>query len=71
MQPDIILLGGTIHTIDPARPHVTALALAGDQIINDILSYTTARHGIQLAKKREATQRFLMRRLKGHGFLKP
>ncbi|MDQ2996273.1 MAG: amidohydrolase family protein, partial [Chloroflexota bacterium] len=33
MQPDSILLGGSIHTIDPARPHATALAIAGDRII--------------------------------------
>ncbi len=33
MQPDVILIGGTIHTIDPARPHATALAIAGDRII--------------------------------------
>jgi predicted amidohydrolase YtcJ len=29
----VILVGGDIHTMDPARPHATALALAGDQII--------------------------------------
>jgi predicted amidohydrolase YtcJ len=32
MQPDVILIGGTIHTIDQARPHATALAIAGDRI---------------------------------------
>ena len=32
MQPDIILIGGTIHTIDPARPHATALAIALSQL---------------------------------------
>ncbi len=68
MQPDIILLGGTIHTINPARPHATALALASGRIINDILSDTAAHHGTQLAKKREATQRFLVRHLKNMAF---
>ncbi|MEP7187964.1 MAG: amidohydrolase [Roseiflexaceae bacterium] len=33
MQTDVILLGGTIHTIDPTHPQATALAIAGDRII--------------------------------------
>lgn len=33
MQTDVILLGGTIHTINPAHPHATALAISGDRII--------------------------------------
>jgi predicted amidohydrolase YtcJ len=33
MQPDVILIGGIIHTIDPTRRHATALAISGDRII--------------------------------------
>jgi predicted amidohydrolase YtcJ len=33
MQPDTILTGGLVHTIDPAQPRATALAISGDQIM--------------------------------------
>jgi predicted amidohydrolase YtcJ len=33
MHPDVILTGGMLHTIDPQRPHATALALAGEAIM--------------------------------------
>jgi predicted amidohydrolase YtcJ len=33
MQPDAVLLGGTIRTIDPTCPRATALAIAGDRIL--------------------------------------
>src|SRR4051794_4577086 len=33
MQPSLILTGGTLHTIDPSRPHATALAIAGERIL--------------------------------------
>ena len=32
MQTDVVLIGGTIHTIDPPRPPATALAIAGNRI---------------------------------------
>src|SRR6266508_3808205 len=33
MRPDLILIGGIIHTIDPARPRASALAIAGGAIL--------------------------------------
>jgi len=33
MQPDVILIGGTIHTMDATHPQATALAIAGQQIV--------------------------------------
>nr|HRC76288.1 amidohydrolase family protein [Kouleothrix sp.] len=33
MQADTILSGGVIHTMDPARPRASALALAGATIL--------------------------------------
>src|SRR5437868_7160189 len=33
MTPDLILTRGTIHTMDPANPHATALAISGDVVV--------------------------------------
>jgi predicted amidohydrolase YtcJ len=33
MYPDHILTGGGVHTMDPAQPQATALAVAGEQIL--------------------------------------
>ncbi|HJZ47024.1 MAG TPA: amidohydrolase, partial [Roseiflexaceae bacterium] len=33
MQPDVILIGGTVHTMDTAHPHATALAITRDRIM--------------------------------------
>src|SRR5262245_1226906 len=33
MQADLILTGGVVHTMDPQRPHATALAIGGDSIL--------------------------------------
>src|SRR5438094_8290003 len=32
MRPELILIGGIIHTLDPARPHASALAIGGGAI---------------------------------------
>lgn len=32
-HPDLIFTGGVVHTMDPARPRATALAVAGDHIL--------------------------------------
>lgn len=32
-QPDLVLYGGDVHTMDPSNPKVTAVAIAGDKII--------------------------------------
>ncbi|KPV53472.1 hypothetical protein SE17_09485, partial [Kouleothrix aurantiaca] len=33
MHADTIFTGGTIHTMDPARPRASALAVAGETIL--------------------------------------
>src|SRR6266498_5813637 len=33
MRPDLILIGGIVHTLDPARPHASALAIGGGAIL--------------------------------------
>ncbi|HEX5690575.1 MAG TPA: amidohydrolase family protein, partial [Roseiflexaceae bacterium] len=33
MRPDLILTGGTLHTMNAGQPHATALAIAGDTIL--------------------------------------
>jgi len=32
-KPDLVLYGGDVHTMDPARPRASAIAIAGDKII--------------------------------------
>ncbi len=33
VEPTLALVGGVIHTLDPAQPRATALAIAGDRIV--------------------------------------
>src|SRR6266536_1875351 len=43
MRPDLILIGGIIHTLDPARPHASALAIVGGDAAIEALAGPTTR----------------------------